>query len=622
MRRFLLLTQSPMLAASLRVWLTSEKAGGQPMAEAESVAIEVCSSAPGSDTIVREFHRLADRIEEHLERALGYLGLPDLIVITDLAGDSGASPADLIPMAQDGWKTVAGMLILAFPEVRWMLLAAAPGEALVPAWSSAHLARSPEDIRRLLASHDAGYCPLFDASGFRDAIRSHFPEVGEDPGGGRAPLRAALAAAIDDEPDYAYLHAYTAYRFGYRAHAIISYRAMREFLQDQPELVFEDVFLNFSDHKPPDFSNLQVRDATWSEGTQPFKPLAQARYRIVVTLGHEHGQSESARTNNPAYLRLLRDGGQWNRVIQKPLAGIFNLWNASGLQDRLKEGGRPGLAPGYQWPRHTGLGAHPSAGGGHSPPERIGDIAQRLIVRARRLSADADSVPTTVRCAVLATDALELLDSNMTLSGEALELKQSLEAAIECRFVGMQEHVDIASRLHDVRREVQATGFWAGRTKRERQAAQWNAELSILNRLIEIFHEHNQFDEEQGFQARARTLHRKLYLNDRWWLKAFEPVLWYTEQLLASLTAFVFALVGWIVTFGFLYAWAGHISVSLGMIVSFRSFLTWSTPDNPKIWNPGDGWNLAFWLIAIASVSAFAHLGIFIASLYSNLTRK
>jgi len=624
MSRYLILTQNPALAASLRLWLTT-----RPFAEDGHVETRTVGKAPDARQLGVEFHRLADWIDDKLDTCRNYLGLPELVVLTDFAGYGEIYAGQLDPLApQGGWKAVLGMLVLAFPEVHWILAAGSFPKAC-EAWPALHDGTTPDKLEKLLQLGGLGFSPLFDASGIRHAIRREARIRGESEGVW-FPDRPKWAAAIDEEHSYAYLHAYTAYRFGFRAHVVPSYGAMERFLKPdgvvtpgKPELLIEDLFLQFADHHPEHFSDLRRRD-------KEFPILGDALHRIFVTSGHNHGHNAEMRQSNDDYREFLRDRGLWNCELNKPLAGIFSLWHQSKLTTKLDDGGRPGLASGYEWP-FAARGAASEVKGGHSAPGRLLAVADRLVNRAERMIDKMDevaSVAHAVRGAVLATDALEILGGKTpTTSLEALALKHQFEALAECQFVGMEEHLDVENRMRDVRNEVRWLARWFGRSEQTKQSAAWNAELTILNRLIEVFHKHNQFDEEQSLHVAARRLHRKLWFQARPLLKPFEVMPWYVEKLLASVWLFLFALVGWIVVLGLLYAYVGGVDGATigwdrGIADAYGAFLGIQPPSDDRFWTGSNGWNAQFSLIAFTIAAGFLHLGIFISHLYSIVSRK
>jgi hypothetical protein len=188
--------------------------------------------------------------------------------------------------------------------------------------------------------------------------------------------------------------------------------------------------------------------------------------------------------------------------------------------------------------------------------------------------------------------------------------------------MGMQEHVDVRSRIVDLSREVKALSNWFGETKQERKVAGWNMELAVIDKLIEVFRDNNQYDEEQELQICARMLHRKLWIQARPWFKPVEWVPWYVEKLLASVSVFLMALVGWIAILGLLFWLVGGVTVGCAYSDAFVTFFGLQPPGDNSFWTVENGWNGAFALIACTMLLGCVHVGILISHLYSSIARK
>lgn len=621
-KRYLIICQNHSLAESLRLWLVNIG-----YAEPASVVFRTVGAAPEEAEVSLEFEGIADWVESEINTDIGIGGIPSVLALTDLCGYSNVTLHSLnFIKPEGGWGAVLGMLVLSFPELHWVFSGgqfmdepdAPPSDELV--LGNVHYADRPEKLREILeVIIHAGSPTLCDGTGLRDSIRRVMDE-GHDTLG--LPRRLEFAVSVDEERSYAWLHAYTAYRFGYRAQAVTTYAGLEWALSPQnpqPAVVFEDYFLQFSDTHPDGFSHLRERDKSFGSGGSDLGRLGSSANRILVTSGHHRGQDEEARIDNPVYLRELRGLGKWNRELYKPLGGIFNLWRDSGLLSRLRDGGRPGLAPGFFWPKPREENYNY-----HSTPGRLLVVAERLIARAERLVIEVRSVPHAVRGALLATDAIELLGGKTpTTSLEALALKHHFEALAECQFVGTQQHMDVKARMKDIQREMRALGGWFGSKRKQQAVAGWNAELSILNKLIDVYRTHNQFDEEQMLQVRARALHRRLqFVSYPALLRPLELLPWYVEKLVSSFPLFLAAIALWVLILGGLYTWASGVSPSQGLADAFVSFIGIGPPGDETLWKPAHGWSLSFWLVAFSLVLGFVHLGIFISHLYSMISRK
>jgi len=610
---YLILCQNPALATSLRVLLIQKG-----LATDEQIASKAVGDKPMPKDIANFFEALADWVESTIQRDMSKECPIEIMALTDLCGYESVSPYQMNPVKNQGWATILGMLIFGFPEIHWVFVSGKYGEE----WNknlkkhertnmAEIFAEQPiRPLAKFIGVHNSGLSPLFDAIGLRNAIPRADSYDEENKSTYR---RRTLAIAIDDEKSYAWLHAYTAYRFGFRAQAVTTDAGMKVSLKDHyplPTLVFEDYFLQFGDVHHEGFSKLRTRD-TYEKGL--YGRLGKAGFRILVTSGHHHGQDKEASEDNPVYLRELRAKGQWNKELNKPLGGMFNLWKDSSLQRKLRDGGRRGLAPGYHWPPNPKKLEDDK--GGHSAPGRLLVIADRLIVRAERLlSNGVHSVPRAVYGAVLATDALELLGGKTpTTSLEALALKHQFEVLAECQFVGMQQHMDVEGRMKDIQLEINALCYWFGTKSQQKDVAGWNAELAILNKLIAVFKEQNQFDEEQALLVRTRVLHRKLRFSKYPVIfKPLEIFPWYVEKLVASFRIFLFAIVAWLgaasMSWWFIEGnWKAAIS---GVWSAFFSG-TAATSSWPLI-------SLSCLIIA----SGFLHLGVLVAYIYSLISRR
>ena len=184
---------------------------------------------------------------------------------------------------------ISGMLILAFPEIQWL-----------PLYKDANimdgnLAASAMTLTRAIDLCRGGYSPLFDGDGLRgillDRVRNGNDSQKKSP-------RVDLAFAVDEESHYAFMNAYTAFRFGYRSVPVVSKRCADMLLQDimnfphayliernekknaiQTTVVFEDLFLKFPDCSDEESNEIDFgnkRDNAWNV-------LKQATLRVITT---------------------------------------------------------------------------------------------------------------------------------------------------------------------------------------------------------------------------------------------------------------------------------------------------------------------------------------------------
>jgi hypothetical protein len=602
----------------------------------------------GAEWVTYAFREVADWLEELARHKSGDAALREAVGFVDL-GDAGIDHLYPIRRAagpRERWASAAGLLVLGFPEVHWVLVARRGTAEATALLGAAHFldttgGAAAAALRSVCALHREGYTPLLDLAGLRERVRDTLREI---PAGGAAsaafyvPRRSYLAAAVDDEVDYAYFNAYAAYRFGYRAAAVTS-EAMTERLfalpkpgadatppcREQIELTFEDLFLRFADqeegtdHQDSPESHLSLlenRDPRWPR-------LREARFRIFVTAGHEKGGirgTERAKENQD-YLELkwkqepTLHPVRWYATVYKPCSGLFDLWKSSELRSKLGEGRWPGLAPGFEWP------VEPPAeeqSGDHSSPGRLHELADRLIARAGRLLKEARSVPDAIHGATLATDALEYLGNRTpTTSLAALSLKHQLEAAAESMFYGVEYHVKVKDRLREIEREIRSIGEWFRKSSRRR--SELSAELKIVTELLRRFREHGQFDQEMDCLARSRALQLNLNLRRHWWTFPVWPFRWYIHGLLKNFPLFLAAIVAWIALLWCLFFYSGVAKdASQGFLYGVASFLAVAPPTDAAA-------VCGFWarmVVAFAVIAGFLNLGIFVAHLYTVLSRR
>lgn len=603
--------------------------------------------------------------------------------MTDLCGRGQLTVAVgmLDPLAlnplQATWEALLAMLILAFPEAAWSLGTHKCGRPRSDS-ESEDLKRFSQDngIQTIFATRAS---PLFDASGLRDWVRDRMhkvDEIGTDLA--YLPRRRVTAVTLDEERNYSTLHAYTAYRFGFRGIPVWSRQLASAYLgsaaahrQVRHGLTIEDIYVSFPDGGSG-YSDLG------GARREEFPLLETARDRIFVTSGQILGdpRGEEVRTRNETYLKAQRERGASIEQLYKPCGGIFRLWEMSGLlkslprgSDRLVSGHeRGGCAPGYVWPpRPRGQTAARSTG--HSAPGVLLEVATHLVERAEKLKQEAATLHDTLRGAVLATDALELLGfMTPTSSIEALRLRHEFEAMAECKFSGVAHHFHLEPRIEEIEHEVNAITHWfdpgpqrtaelnAGLDIRGR-IAQWrkpnlqkiaelNARMNILSRIVLVFRDHGRFDEEQICLEPLRTAQRHLWMSARWWRWGFRPFIWYVHTLISSLPKFIIVVAIWLAGLTLLYVatFPGFEQASTSPVASVATSAS-AAATAPNRWSialqdattsffsvgepkhqahPGregyTGWQML--VICLSIVGGFLHLGVFVSHLYTLASRR
>ncbi|MDD5266658.1 MAG: hypothetical protein PHO08_05965 [Methylococcales bacterium] len=550
---------------------------------------------------------------------------------------SQVHPFRLNPLLSQGLDSLLAMLILAFPEVRWLfgtILGDPNQQATLEGFHAGH------GLRNLYAPKQS---PLFDGGGLRDWIRERaIDDERSHHDSSYLPRRKALAIALDEETDYAYLHAYAAYRFGFRtlplseraaSETVLGQRADSAWKKPGITLALEDVFLNFPDGGRG-LSDFLARKAV-------FPRLEEAEHRILVTSDQRVPGDEDKQARNKFYVNGQKAMGRTICRLHKPHAGLFSVWEESKLHDRLKwtapVSGKlhRGTGEGFIWPPDWRQTTQNGEGSGHSSPGIFLLIARFLLKRAEKKLADGVfSVESTVQGAVLAGDALELLGGKTpTTAADALSLKHRFELYAECQFTGVEYHIPLRGRLKEIERDAYSIARWFSPS--EREAASLNIQLSVVNHLVRILRDYNQYDEEQICMDRVRHLHHTLWMKQHWYRLIFKPLLRYLEWLLRSFAGFVVALAVWIIGLSVLFYWATPYNECWQASVSdaISSFFSIGTPiphpdcvsiaaqSTASCKNDTPRWPQVA-VVCTAIMSGFLHLGVFISHLYSIASRK
>jgi len=521
-------------------------------------------------------------------------------------------------------QILASWLLLTFPEVHWLFLLPSSNHRpdsflqqhfLPPAFRAEELTKKPRDRAAV----------LFDAFGLRNEIKTLISDADADlpislP---ETPQRRYLAAAIDEEPAYAFFNSYAAYRFGYRAVPVTRFELFQTLFGDvKPDihLLFEDLYLFFPDRSyDTHLSDLEQRDKR-NEGLAS----VNIRHRILVTIGHKKAGKWQ---KNRKYLKTLRltQGLRW-KVLHKPFAGIFDLWKRSGLWNKRENA--PKLSEGYSWPPAAGRGTQAprkTNSHEHSTPGRLIVFAQYLINRARLILRQPYGVQDAIHAAVLALEAKELIGCRTpTLALEALALQHEAEIVAESMFYGIEYNLNVKDRFEDIAREVRAISQWFN--PRGRTRSQLNARLTIIENLANKFRELNQFEEEQACLAEARKLRFAFWMRQRPWHWLAWPVLKYLNIALYSLPRFIAIVVLLNGIFGGIY-WllkyhSGH-SASFWESLSAASYFFF-TLQPAQSWEGIAGVSPTFWnsVLAFQGMISFSMLSLLIANIYLIISRR
>jgi hypothetical protein len=290
-----------------------------------------------------------------------------------------------------------------------------------------------------------------------------------------------------------------------------------------------------------------------------------------------------------------------------------------------------------------------------------------LLARCREPITSVETVADAVHGAVLAREALELLGNRTpTTSLEALALQHQFEAIAECKFYGVQTEFNVRSRLADIQMNIgDIAPFGEQMEPQQESFSIWNSESAIVGKLMKVFQDENQFDEEQECAVRSRYLHRKMWFaynptiqsfdflprytygplckcfellpnSTRIFLKkCLEGMAQYVHWLIQSIFNFICAIGIWILGLGIFYSLFGNhgplglpLSYSIGaaftkgingIYYAITSFFSMQ----PATALPSDaGKELPAVVTCVAIIAGFFHLGVFISYIYTKVTRK
>lgn len=582
---------------------------------------------------------LYDNDQKLLHQVIAYVRVPiDSLSTMNPLGNP--SPASLI-----------GMLILAFPEIQWVMdnsklfpiLINKSGAIPVQPNAETIAKAFPVSLADAVDRMKAGHAPLFDGDGSRNALYKVISEyISEsEPGNGDntplkpadyLPLRDLWAAAIDDEKSYAYFNAYTAYRFGFRAYSVTTLTMMELLLKDEkrkPDVIFEDIYLNFPDRSGDDhLSEFYIPGAKkGKEGRNiRFPAISNARFRVLVTCGGGGKHEQATRRENTRQLKIQErkrwpnsrncsysdESQKWWSLLHKPVSGVFDIFRISGLR-RWTYSRNP---PVFLWPPEPKNEKNPKmAGRGHSSPSALLSVAVHLIDRAERLQDSVHSAEEAVRGAVLCNIACELLGClTPTIALEALSLKHYFEALAECQFYGVQAAFEVQKRLADM--EAEADAIARCFDSKTRKLAVLNGKASIVDNLAALFREQNQFDEEQQCLIQARELRRKIWVEQH--IPFSLPIgwaWWYVTFLVSAPWRFALAMLAWWGGLAVLFSLLGVNHGSAHWVNSASVFFGIQPP-------AGGIEGLGGAVVVAGMVAGFVHLGIFISHIYSIISRR
>jgi len=528
-------------------------------------------------------------------------------VIIDISDSYGDISSDLNPISSsDTIGQILSSLILSYPEVFWIILGTSynkPSDDVI--WAKEHFidATNVSCCIDLLKRHQDGYSPLFDASGLRSWLK-HITKnkVNKRDDGFSLP---PAASAIDEEEAYAYLHSYIAYRMGYRCYPVTTLSMMKGLfessngIESRIDLVFEDIFLNFPDKDiDTSLSDLKKRDSAYSR-------LKDVNKRVFVTVGHGHIDWYDS---NREYIKSLKGQGKRVEMVYKPSGGIYNLLEKGKLRGEYWK---------HRQDKWSGFRENAPEGDRHSTPGRLLEISEVLINRVERLYYEAKTVEECIYGAILASEAVELLDYRTpTTCLEAIALRHKLEVKAECMFYGVEYNIDVKNRLKELKGEINAISRWFNKSVKEKSSL--NAQMMIVTEIMKIFREHGQFDEEQECMKYFRMLNRRWYFKRHPYFILFKPFRLYFDTLIGNFRYFLIAILLLPLIFGiisYVFNFNKDEGISNCIANAYFTFYGLQPVKFPE--------SISSKVTTVILIFAgFSHLGIFISYLFTILSRR
>jgi len=506
-------------------------------------------------------------------------------------------------------------VILSYPEIYWIFI----HNGSIPSYKKdvsldditqkQHFVciADMSSLARLLKRHAGGFRTLFDPTGLRWQIGRYCRSDANDKEKHKETDELTeTGASIDEEKSFALLNGYLLYRYGYGTYMITTLSEMINVCTTKPKLTYtiEDINLRFPDANAQEEEDLFLvlnekrdPDTIFLENRKELFTFLESEERIIVS------QSSLVTESN----------GSKNYIsLQKPFGGIFE----QRLPPKLTKHGC------IQF--HDDGKKTSSSSFNHSAPNKNQKIAESLMRRARIIADKAMALEDAVHAGVLAEEAKRLLSGKtLALSLEALKVKHCMEVTAECTFVGASDSLNVENRFQEIDAEIK-------KMAPDNRRQQYSALVEISDDLRQIYHEYEQFDEEETALIKVRDY--------RWELK------YRTNEPSVNLTKCVAAFVNWY--FNFLIKSARHLISAIAAIIilfgiAYSVSINWPDVSNIQIDTLYDAMEfstLTFFemqpaevvtfkevpafLLLIELALAYAHLGIFISYLYQKISRK
>ncbi|MBF0466709.1 MAG: hypothetical protein HQK94_16690 [Nitrospirae bacterium] len=606
-------------------------------------------------------------------------------VIFDYTDGRGLLPENLDPAHDDEIDrgVILSRLIVAYPEVYWIILGTNSNKPPIDTkvqWPE-HLAdvANMADCLALLKRHESGYRTLFDPSGLRTSIKQTVLEENKpednDKGQGKQPskvkenIRDLLesrsdksAAILDEELAYTFLHGYSAYLKGYKCYVVTSMYEMNKLTQDNRpvNISLEDLELKFYDMKPE--NEIEINGHFDNDSMEqrrkkyPFLPV-EKKDRIFITGWWPCDKLLSAFDNKGgkplsgiyALKDLIEKAEHGDRARKKPCFFeklfseiIDNSRQCIGENHNESESiNRLNLLKQIKGFRGKGTDAESQEFKSHSVTNVILVIGESLLKRARNIQQGAASCPDAIHAAVLALEGKELFYGRaMTTSLEMFSLQQKMEVTAECCFYGVGQQINIEKRLYDIGKTTDDILRIEHNSDIEKYSQSYNAQVEIVNEIRLTFKKYEQFDEEDICIDRIRKISQGIhFVSEKSKIRRIIPLFFekYFNTLVTSWKCFLLSIMFQIIFFAIAtsiscYGFPDRIDISkfnkfgnslINSIEVFfampRDFNIFETEgrivDIPKSFN----YNLFF---SLEKISAYIHLGIFIAWINKKLARK
>jgi hypothetical protein len=317
---------------------------------------------------------------------------------------------------------------------------------------------------QLIDLHSSGFRTIFDPIGLRTLLKYHLLI---SPHHENADLYLPLlshrinhaAASADEEPSFAYLNAYAAYKAGLRTSLLTT---KKEFIRILIRTPISDSRTSINGP-----TKLEIILSDWClqyldfEGNFPDPYLlTQLDYFSEILLKVKVIVISSFEISN---INFPGERIDENRVIkiQKPYGGLLFL-----LKSRINGHSNPlGVCFEQTWKTincyKPSPHKNPACVNPHGAPYSRSLVANRLLTRARSIETPGEhSTELWVQKALLASEAKEILGGqSLTLSYECLALQNETEVQAEISFLGTSKSIEIGERLRKLADETRAIQF-------------------------------------------------------------------------------------------------------------------------------------------------------------------